>query len=107
MQPSIVTHGRVEACRHVLHYDGLLQFVEKGFCTLDQSGDSSLKGELRRPKAELIRQLMHDEHLDSGKVCLVDFDPDEIASVQEVCQSILVSRGMDSAQMQALLVWAQ
>ena len=58
-------------------------------------------------QGELIRQLMHDEHLDSGKVCLVDFDPDEIASMQEVCQSILVSRGMDSTQMQALLVWAQ
>ena len=44
---------------------------------------------------------MSSSGLDSGEVCLVNFDPDEITSVQEV------SHGMDCSQMQAPLVRAE
>ena len=67
---------------------------------LEGSSDS----ELRDSKANLIRNLMSGESLAIDEACLVEDDPQEIASVQGTCRSVFVAerRGMTEGEMEEL-----
>ncbi len=116
---SIITKGNVGACRYLLEQEGLLQFFEQVFGMLGQFyGESdfdranpepsplegSSDSELRESKANLIRNLMSGESLAVDEACLVEDDPQEIASVQGICRSVFVSerRGMTEGEMEEL-----
>ena len=116
---SIITKGNVGACRYLLEQEGLLQFFEQVFGMLGQfygesdfdranPEPSALEGssdsELRDSKANLIRNLMSGESLAIDEACLVEDDPQEIASVQGICRSVFVAerRGMTEGEMEEL-----
>ena len=107
------------ACRYLLEQEGLLQFFEQVFGMLGQfygesdfdranPEPSALEGssdsELRESKANLIRNLMSGESLAIDEACLVEDDPQEIASVQGICRSVFVAerRGMTEGEMEEL-----
>ena len=107
------------ACRYLLEQEGLLQFFEQVFGMLGQfygesdfdranPEPSALEGssdsELRDSKANLIRNLMSGESLAIDEACLVEDDPQEIASVQGICRSVFVAerRGMTEGEMEEL-----